>query len=301
MQRALWLTLTVASGLAGALAGLGADKTQQTLSPHIRQADNLLEQMRAILGEVTALQAQAPAEPATLLDCIHARTLKIKGLVEVMESAHTELLKAVAEEDRKRAEAIASTMRTALVRAENHLAEARQCTGWAKPAEAETPPAMAEPATSPAVRVVEIMRRPARPKRRIQRDDSRCLSQDQLARLLARAMQVQIDDVAAPEEWFAKLAELTVEPLGGWRAGKCATVDDVCVTAARAMRLKVADPDQPESYVQALRNEGLAVDTLLPERPPEGPSPYVVESEVRAFFASGYAAPLPSAQRIDPD
>ena len=100
---------------------------------------------------------------------------------------------------------------------------------------------------------------------------------------------------------MAALAKLAVEPLGGWQAGKCATVDNVYVACARAMRLKVKDQNDPLSYGEALREEGLGVDTLLPERDPKLDPPFVLDSEVRAFLTSGYAAPLPSARRVTPD
>ena len=97
------------------------------------------------------------------------------------------------------------------------------------------------------------------------------------------------------------LAKLAIEPLGGWHSGECVTVDDVYVACARAMKLKVKDPDDPLSYGQALRDEGLGVDTLLPERDPKLDPPFVVDSEVRAFLTSGYAAPLPGSKRVTPD
>ena len=97
------------------------------------------------------------------------------------------------------------------------------------------------------------------------------------------------------------LAKLGVEPLGGWQPGKCTTADDVYVACARVMKLKVKDPQDPLSYAQALRDEGLGVDTLLPERDPKLDPPIVVDSEVREFLTTGYAAPLPSAKRVTPD
>jgi len=63
----------------------------------------------------------------------------------------------------------------------------------------------------------------------------------------------------------------------------------------------VKDPQDPLSYGQALREEGLGVGTLLPERDPQLDPPYVLDSEVRAFLTTGYAAPLPSSRRVAPD
>src|SRR5208283_4272163 len=119
--------------------------------------------------------------------------------------------------------------------------------------------------------------------------------------MLAHAMNLKLDEKAIPDDCLKALAKLAVEPLNGWQPGKCTTVDDVYVACARAMNLKVKDPQDPLSYGQALREEGIGVDTLLPERDPQLDPPYVVDSEVRALLATGYAAPLPSARRVAPD
>ncbi len=135
----------------------------------------------------------------------------------------------------------------------------------------------------------------------MERTEQTCLHHEQFAFLLARAMNLKLDPHATPEDCSKMLANLAIEPLGGWHLGKCVTVDNVYVACARAMNLKVKTPEDPLSYGQALRDEGLGVDTLLPERDPKLDPPFVVDSEVRAFLTSGYAAPLPSAKRVSPD
>jgi len=60
------------------------------------------------------------------------------------------------------------------------------------------------------------------------------------------------------------------------------------------LNLKVAAPTEPASYVQAIRDSGLPVEPLLRHR-------VLFEAEVRVFLAQGYAAPLPSSRRLQPD
>jgi hypothetical protein len=68
------------------------------------------------------------------------------------------------------------------------------------------------------------------------------------------------------------LAKLAIEPLGGWHLGKCVTVDNVYVACARAMNLKVKDPEDPLSYGQALRDLAAAdLWTLVMAGTPGGP------------------------------
>jgi len=128
-----------------------------------------------------------------------------------------------------------------------------------------------------------------------------CLHQEQFAVMLGRAMDLKMTDKATPDDFMKRLAKLGVGPLHGWQFGKCVTVDDVYVVCARAMNLKVKDPQDPLSYGEALREEGLGVDTLLPERDPQLDPPYVLDSEVRALLTTGYAAPLPSSRQVAPD
>jgi hypothetical protein len=133
------------------------------------------------------------------------------------------------------------------------------------------------------------------------RNELTCLHQDRLAGMLIVAMELRVADSKSPNANSAALAKLAIEPLDGWQPNECATLDDLCVVVARALNLKVERPDDPVSYAQALRDEGLPVDTLLPARIADAPPPLLLESEARAFFVTGYAAPLPSSKRLLPD
>jgi hypothetical protein len=122
-----------------------------------------------------------------------------------------------------------------------------------------------------------------------------------MANMLVAVMDLRLDADKSPNANTVALTKLAIEPLDGWQPNECLTLDDFCVAVARALNLKVEKPDDPASYAQALRDEGLPVDTVLPARPPEGPSLLLLESEARAFFLAGYAAPLPTSRRLMPD
>ena len=103
--------------------------------------------------------------------------------------------------------------------------------------------------------------------------------------LLAQVMNLAVDG-----DCTAVLRERNIAPRAGWNAERCAVVDDLCVVAARALKLEVEDPDDPASYWEALREYGLPVDTVLPPRAPRVPSPVLLESEAREFLTRGLAA-----------
>ena len=124
-------------------------------------------------------------------------------------------------------------------------------------------------------------------------DDDTCLIQIKLAGLLAQALNWDLSADAA----LQKLTKQSIEPLGGWRAERCVTLGDFCVVIARLLNLKVKVPDDPASYIQVVRNDGLPVDGLAARHPQEA----LHESEVRAFLGRGYAAPLPSSRVRQPD
>ena len=121
-------------------------------------------------------------------------------------------------------------------------------------------------------------------------DEATCLKQHKLAALLAQVMGLEITTNTPMQA----LTQAEIEPLTGWHAESCVTLDTFCVVIARALKLKVAAPTEPASYVAAVRDEGLPVEPLLRHR-------ILFESEVRLFLAQGYAAPLPSSRRLQPD
>jgi hypothetical protein len=270
----------------------------------LQQSEACMRRLREIYDAAARLEEKTPPEQAVLADCVRSRALKIKGLLELMEETQQDIQKAVRAAELDKAADYLGNVKISCARAEKLLLEAEGCAASpvlkAAPAE-EAPVVATNTAVAIDVRIVPHPPLPPVNRRFVARTAQTCLRHEQFAALLARAMNLKLDPHATSEDCSKMLAKLAIEPLGGWHPGKCVTVDNVYVACARAMNLKVKDPEDPLSYGQALRDEGLGVDTLLPERDPKLDPPLVVDSEVRAFLTSGYAAPLPSAKHVAPD
>jgi hypothetical protein len=295
----------------GVLFGGGLARAQSTTNDPaavVRDTDACAQRLHEIYDEAAKLEAKVTPDQVALVDCIHSRVLKIKGLLEMTAIAKTSIQKALKGDDTDAIGEYAGNVRMSCARAEKLLLEAQGCSTSAalKNALLKAPPTLgtntntsvsvnANIKITPRLTDTSVIQRP------VERTEQTCLRQERFAVMLARAMDLKLDEKALPDDCVKALAKLAVEPLTGWQPGKCATVDDVYVACARAMNLKVKDPQDPLSYGQALREEGIGVDTLLPERDPQLDPPYVVDSEVRALLATGYAAPLPSAKRVAPD
>lgn len=302
-QRLQWAGTVAFAILLASLTVRAESPTNNPATP-LQQSDACLRRLREIYDEASRLEEKTPVEQAVLVDCVRSRVLKIKGLLELMEGTQKDIQLAVRAAESDKAADYFDSVKISCARAEKLLLEAEGCASSpaVKAAPAQEAPAVATNAT--AMADIKIPLRPPLPpvnRRFVERTPQTCLHHEQFAVLLARAMELKLDPHATPEDCSKMLAKLAIEPLGGWHLGRCVTVDNVYVACARAMNLKVKDPEDPLSYGQALRDEGLGVDTLLPERDPKLDPPFVVDSEVRAFLTSGYAAPLPSAKRVAPD
>jgi hypothetical protein len=279
-----------------------AESSTNDIAAAAKDADACVLRLQEIRDEAVKLEEAAPVNQVELVDCVHSRVLKIKGLLELSLSAQASLRKVIKTDEAEAVDGYATNVKLCCVRAEKLLLEAEGC---ATSVTLKTTPTNEVPAAATNNAVdIKITPRPAGlpPVRRtVVRTTETCLHQEQFAAMLGRAMDLKMTDKTAPDDYMKALARLAVEPLHGWQSGKCVTVDDVYVACARAMNLKVKDPQDPLSYGQALREEGLGVDTLLPERDPQLDPPYVLDSEVRAFLTTGYAAPLPSSRRVAPD
>jgi hypothetical protein len=267
-----------------------------------KDADTCVLRLQEIRDEAVKLEEAAPPDQVALVDCVHSRVLKVKGLLELTLGAQKNLHKAVKSDEAEAADGYASSVKLCCARAEKLLVEAEGC---ATSVTLKTAPTNEAPAgvTNSSIDIKITPRAAGLPpvRRAVVRTRETCLHHEQFAMMLGRVMDLKMTDKATPDDFMKRLAKLAVEPLRGWQPGQCVTVDDVYVACARAMNLKVKDPQDPLSYGQALRDEGLDVDTLLPERDPQLDPPYVLDSEVRAFLTTGYAAPLPSSRRIAPD
>jgi hypothetical protein len=268
-----------------------------------KDADACILRLQEIRDEAVKLEEGAPADQVELVDCVHSRVLEIKGLLGLSLSAQRNLRRVIKTDKAETVDGYAANVKLCCERAEKLLLEAEGC---ATSVTLKTPTPTNEAPTVVTNSSVDIKITPRGAglppvRRTVVRTKETCLHQEQFATMLARAMDLKMTDKATADDFMKRLAKLAVEPLHGWQPGQCVTVDDVYVACARAMNLKVKDPRDPLSYGQALRDEGLGVDTLLPERDPQLDPPYVLESEVRALLTTGYAAPLPSSRRVAPD
>ncbi len=280
-----------------------AESSTNDIAAAVKDADGCALRLQGIRDEAVKLEEAAPPDQVELVDCVHSRVLKIKGLLELTLSAQKSLHKVIKTDEAEAVDGYATNVKLCCARAEKLLLEAEGC---ATSVTLKTPsPTNPVPAgvTNSTIDIKITPRAAGFPpvRRTVVRTRETCLHQEQFATMLGRAMELKMTDKATPDDFVKALTRLAVEPLHGWQLGKCLTVDDVYVACARAMNLKVKDPQDPLSYGQALRDEGLGVDTLLPERDPQLDPPYVLDSEVRALLTTGYAAPLPSSRRVAPD
>lgn len=259
--------------------------------PLLAQSDaseRCLRHMDALLDQLTTLEHSA-SNDAVRAQCIVTKRNKIKGLRELTAAAAARLPKLVADEDVDTLAAEQSAIAIACARVDKLAAEAGLCDD-APANKSKHRRVTSEPVTAPLQN---------RPSGKRLRDEQDCLRQIKLAGLLLRVMELSPDPKKPPQTVTDQLAQFAIEPLHGWRPDECATLDDFCVAVARALNLKVAIPDDPASYLQALRDEALPVDACLPERIEGLEPPLLLESEARSFFAKGYAVPLPSSRPLE--
>jgi hypothetical protein len=299
----------------GVLFSSGLARAQSTTNDPaalVRDTVACMQHLHEIFDQAAKLEENTATDQVALVDCIHSRVLKIKGLFEMTEAAQPVMQKAFKGEDTDAVAEYAGNAKMSCARAEKLLLEAQGCSTspalkilLLKPASPLSTSISTNTSTNvtvtASIKITPRMAEASVPIHPVERTRQTCLRQQDFAVMLARAMVLKLDEKATPDDCVKALAKLAVEPLNGWQPGKCTTVDDVYVGCARAMNLKVKDPQDPLSYAQALREEGIGVDTLLPERDPQLDPPLVVDSEVRALLSTGYAAPLPSARRVAPD
>jgi len=301
-QRLQWTRVVALAILFGNRLTWAESPTNNPVAP-LQQSDACVRRLHEIDDEVSRLEEKTPPDQAALVDCVRSLALKIKGLIELTEEAQKGIQKAAQAAESDKAMDYLGNVKISCARAEKLLLEAEGCATSLALQGAPPQEAPLVATNAPVTTDVRITRPPSATvnRRFVERSVQTCLHHEQFAALLARAMDLKVDPHATTEDCLKMLAKLAIEPLGGWHLGKCVIVDNVYVACARAMNLKVKNSEDPLSYGQALRDEGLAVDTLLPERDPKLDPPFVVDFEVRAFLTSGYAAPLPSAKRVAPD
>lgn len=300
MRRLAW-AIALAVGLGNWPAE--AQLSTNDIAAATKDADARVLRLQEIRDEAVKLEEAAPAGQLEFVDCIHSRVLKIKGLLQLTLSAQKSIHKLIRTDTTETLDGYTTNVTLCCERAEKLLLEAESCaTSVAvKTTPTNEPPVSMTNVASPDIQIVPRAAVTPPARRPVVRTRETCLHHDQFAVMLGKAMDLKMTDKVTPDDYMKALKRLAVEPLHGWQPGQCVTVDDVYVACARAMGLKVKAPQDPLSYGHALRDEGLGVDTLLPERDPQLDPPYVLESEVRALLTTGYAAPLPSSRRVAPD
>ncbi len=283
--------------LCGQLAGA------ETNAPafDLNKSAACIERVKQLLQTVADLEAAALSSNETArAECIRDRHAKIVGLLDLSNESQSRLHSPHSEEITAADEAAYSEILLACARAERVAAEAEACLNM-ETKKLNRPRDADRPVEKPGDTANRKPARIARPQKAGIRNEQTCLHQDRLAALLVAAMDLRISATNSPNANITALTKLAIEPLDGWQSNDCTNLDDLCVAVARALNLKVENPSAPASYEQALREEGLPVDTLLPARIPGASPPLLFESEVRAFFLAGYAAPLPSSRSVPTD
>ncbi len=246
-------------------------------------ASNSLARLDQLSASVHALEQNA-SNGSIRADCLTDHLIKIDSLTTLVRGLIDTRTDHLAAGNTAAAEGDLVMIQAACARAEKAATDAADCQGTDQSknhrASLADGPAVSAPATKhvapPPVIPID--------------DKATCLKQLKFAALLVQVMD--LDTVTNTP--IQALTQAAVEPLNGWHAEACVTLDTFCVVIARVLKLKVAATAEPASYVQAVRDSGLPVEPLLHHR-------VLFESEVRLFLSQGYAAPLASSRRLQPD
>ena len=240
------------------------------------------------LVELVAELGQSASNDTGRANCIAGQLIKIKGLTSIAHALADAQTTHLTDASPTAAQGNQTMLLSACARAEKLAAAAADCHGTPNSSAPISPTESVS--TSPAPPPVPTHATATSPI-----EDANCLSQIKLAALLAQAMDLEINP--ATETVLQRLTKQGLEPLGGWHAEWCVTLGDFCVVVAQALDLKVTVKNDPKSYIQAVRKDGLPVDELLARRPVDP----LHEAAVRAFLSHGYAAPFPSSRQRQPD
>ncbi|MEI6084151.1 MAG: hypothetical protein WCS70_07600 [Verrucomicrobiota bacterium] len=278
-----------------ALLSARADEPKPAVVPvPPASVSNCMEYLDAAIERLETL-AETFSNETVRAHCINDKLTKARSLDQLVHSLSASLEAHTEDEDQESVEHDRALIFAACARIDRLAEEAAACEDSATPKKRRHAPPVELAPVVPRPRVVRASAAPAAG----QRDATTCLKQVKFAAMLADVLGVEINGSAdAPSR---ELAKRNIEPFGGWAGDECLTVDDLCVVVARALNLKVEAPDDPYSYVQAVRNDGLPVDSVLPRRRKESEPAVLLEAEVRIFLARGYAARMPSGRRLQPD
>ena len=247
-------------------------------------ASNCLARLDQLVEEVSALEQSAAAD-ATRAACVTDQRNKIKSLNELAHTFFETMNMHLAEKNFQAADDDQAMVQTACTRAEKLMRAALECQGSGLGSSSFVPSTNKMSTTAVKIRATPVI--PLG-------DETTCLKHAKFALLLVRAMGLEADDGVNAMQILTKQE---IAPLTGWHTENCITLGDFCVVIAKVLHLKITAPDAVGSYIQAVRNDGLPVDSLPARQPQE----VLRESAVRTFLAYGYAAPLPSSRRLQPE
>ena len=273
--------MRIVFGLLFLGAALVADANPDTTNNCLIRIDQLVE--------LVSQRVQATTNDAGRIDCIVEYLNKIKGLASIVHTLADAEKFNLADEKPAAAEGGRVMVQSACARAEKLAAAAADCLGTG-PADS---PTNSRPSSSPSRVLPPVTNRMEWVAPR--GDIATCLTHAKLAALLVTALD--LEEQVRSTTAIQLLTKQAIEPLSGWRADRCVTLGDFCAVVVRALDLKVVNPADPASYIQAVHNDGLPVDELLAYRPAD----VLHEAAVRAFLGRGYAAPLPSSRLLRPD
>jgi hypothetical protein len=265
-----------------------------TIEPKVKAAEACVERIKTLIANLATLQAsltnQAPRN-----ECVAKRLSNAKALYELVHGIPTELTQFAQDDSNEdAAEERFQRVVLALSRVESLVTEANDCLSLPLPRVKQPHPrprvtlpelfvASKSPNSIESAPIPNVL--PTRPY--VVRDKTQSLKQGTLAILLAQAMG--LGDAETAPAAISALVKLGIEPQNEWQPESSVNLNHFSVIVAQALRLDVDPSSSPHLFYNALREQGLPIDLLLPGYSGKGDAPWLLESEVRRFFAIGLA------------
>jgi hypothetical protein len=172
---------------------VSAQSSTNDIAGVAKDADACVVRLQEIRDEALKLEEATPADQVELIDCIHSRVLKIKGLVELASNSQKGLHGTVKTDSPDTMDGYATNVKLCRARAEKLLLEAEGC---ATSVTLRTTPTNEVPmvVTNSTVDIKITPRAAGLPPvhRAVVRTKETCLRQEQFAAMLGRAMDLKI-------------------------------------------------------------------------------------------------------------
>lgn len=257
----------------------------------VRQVEACIEKIDAMLAYLTQLE-QATTNSDVRQKCIEMQRAKLIGLSDLAHNAQARFADTKPEDDAF--ELIATQISSVTERAEKVVADLEFCNRTfkaikdSKPAKSKTVVSSSPPVSRSTNVVAKIFVYPL-PRPYVSRNEHECLTQSRLACLLAKVFGLGEGRVASAS--MKALAAKGIEPLDGWKLDKTANLDDFCVAIGRALKVHVAAESEAVCYYEALRQAGFPIDICFPGCSSNHEPPFLLETEVKEFLATGIGGP----------